>query len=222
MKILVLCGDKFHPAEVIRRGLSLIQELPGGEKPEFDYVVDAKDILTPDMLREYRVIICAKGNAQTESGDALWFEDGVNEAGPEELREYVENGGGFVSLHSGNSHREWIAPGYTGLVGNSFAGHPARCEVRVFVTKPHPVAEGVEDFTVWDEHYAIDHLAEDRDEFLVSESDEGGRQSAGYTRNVGKGRICVLTPGHVFSVFQEKNFQKLLQGAIMWCADSGK
>lgn len=48
MRILVIGGDYWHPFEVVRRGLA---GLPGAE---FDFVEDAKDILTPSMLRSTR------------------------------------------------------------------------------------------------------------------------------------------------------------------------
>jgi trehalose utilization protein len=45
---------------------------------------------------------------------------------------------------------------------------------------------------------------------------------AGYTKNVGEGAICVLTPGHTLSVWEDKNFQKLFVNAIKYCAAHGK
>ena len=46
MKILVLCDDKWHPAEVVEKGMAFLTE----EGFELDFVKDAKDILTPEML----------------------------------------------------------------------------------------------------------------------------------------------------------------------------
>mgnify|MGYP005896999831 CR=1 FL=1 len=85
MKILILCDDKWHPAEVVERGLAFLAE----EGHALDFVRDAKDILTPAFLGRYPVVINAKGNALTGANDAPWFEEGVTEAGPEELREQL-------------------------------------------------------------------------------------------------------------------------------------
>lgn len=218
MKILVLCDDIWHPAEVIERGMACLKKTEYGKEYEFDYVMDARDILTPELLREYPVVVNAKGNNLTSGNDALWMGDGISEVGPEELRAYVEAGGGLLSLHSGNSFRAATCPGYTQLVGNSFVKHPARCEVRLLITQRNPITEGVEDFSVRDEHYELDHLTDDRDEFMISESDAGGRQTAGYTRQIGQGRICVLTPGHILSVFENPQYQRLICNAVEWCA----
>ena len=72
MKILILCDDKWHPAEVVERGLAFLAE----EGHALDFVRDAKDILTPAFLGRYPVVINAKGNALTGANDAPWFEEG--------------------------------------------------------------------------------------------------------------------------------------------------
>ena len=110
---------KRQPAEVVERGLAFLAE----EGHALDFVRDAKDILTPEVLQGYPVVINAKGNVLTGANDAPWFEAGVTEAGPEELREYVEAGGGFLSLHAGNSFKAEENRAYTDFVGNSFVKH---------------------------------------------------------------------------------------------------
>lgn len=66
MKILVLCDDKWHPAEVVEKGMAFLTE----EGFELDFVKDAKDILTPEMLRRYPLIVNAKGNVLNCGNDA--------------------------------------------------------------------------------------------------------------------------------------------------------
>lgn len=85
MKILLICDDLWHPAEVLRRGLADMDRA----KFQLDFVMTAKDILTPELLREYPVIINAKGNAVNAANTAPWFEPTVTEVGPAEFREYV-------------------------------------------------------------------------------------------------------------------------------------
>ena len=218
MKVLVVCDDYWHPAEVIERGLNLLKKREEGGCFEFDFVKDAKDILTPEFIREFPVIIVAKYNGLNASNDTPWFEDGVTEVGPAELRAYVEEGGGLLSLHAGNCFFADKDKEYVDFLGNAFVTHPRRCDVQMKIVKEHPVADGVTDFVVRDDHYELDHLAEDRDEFMISVSETGGTQTAGYTRLIGEGRLCVLTPGHLLSVFQNENYQKMLCNAIKWCA----
>lgn len=214
MKVLFICDDIWHPADVLKEGMGYMEP----EEFQFDFVITAKDILTPELLREYPVIINAKGNAVNAANTTPWFEPGVTEVMPADLRRYVEEGGGFLSLHSGNSFRMDGGREYCEFVGNSFAGHPPRCPVTIEPVAKHPITEGVCSFTVRDEHYQLADLAQDIEVFLESVSESGGRQPAGYTRQIGKGRLCVLTPGHTLSVLKNENFRRLLSNAVRWCA----
>lgn len=214
MRVLVICDDMWHPAEVVRMGLAFMDQ----EKYQFDFVMTAKDILTPELLREYPVVINAKGNAVNAANSFPWFEPEVTEVTPKEFREYVEAGGGFLSLHAGNCFRKDDCPEYCAFVGNSFVTHPLRCPVTVEPVSDHPINQGVESFTERDEHYELEEFAPDIEVFLESVSDAGGRRAAGYVRTMGKGRLCVLTPGHTLAVYKNKNMQKLLDNAIQWCA----
>lgn len=219
-RILVLCDDVWHPAEVIEKGIASF----AGDDYQFEFVKTAKDILTPEMIAEYPLIVCCKSNNVTSGNPAPWFENGVTEVMGAEFCSYVERGGAFLSVHSGNAFsggKDNIKE-YTLFVGNRFVSHPPRCEVTLKKEKEHPIMEGVkEEFCIRDEHYQIELLAEDADVFLTSMSENGGHQTAGYTREMGKGRICVLTPGHTLSVWQNKEFQKIFQNAMNWCLRRG-
>ncbi|GHV37262.1 hypothetical protein FACS18949_17450 [Clostridia bacterium] len=218
VKVLVICDDKWHPAEVIRRSLAVL----GGSEFDFDIVEDAKDILMPKMLEQYPIIMNCKCNAISAANEHAWFDKGVTEVGPNELREYIEKGGGFLSVHSGNAFFKGDTSGYLELVGNYFVQHPPRCDVEIHITAEHPVTDGVEDFCVRDEHYEIALTVDDTNELFVTRSATGGEQIGGYTRDIGKGRLCVLTPGHILDVWTHPMFQKLLGNAIRWCAKSHK
>ena len=223
-KILVLCDDVWHPAEVIRRGLASFEKnMRITNQPfdyEFDFVMAAKDILTPEFIQQYPLIICCKSNNVIAANSAPWFENTVTEVMGKEFRDYVENGGGFLAIHSGNV---FLGDGdgveeYVDFVGNRFLSHPLRCEVLLKKIKEHPIMDNVADsFWVRDEHYKIELLAKDADIFLNSSSKEGGIEPAGYTRSFGNGRLCVLTPGHTLSVWENPEFQKILKNAINWC-----
>ena len=213
--ILVLCDDTWHPAEVIEKGMLPLE----GNAYHFDFVKSAKDILTPEMIATYPLIICCKSNSINNGNSAPWFENTVTEVMGGEFRKYVEAGGGFLSIHSGNV---FLGDGdgveeYNNFTGNRFITHPLRCEVQMNKTKDHPIMSGVADsFVLRDEHYEIELLANDMDIFLTSSSTTGGTQIAGYTREFGKGRLCVLTPGHTLSVWQNPEFKKMLINAIEW------
>lgn len=185
----------------------------------FDFVMDAKDSLTPHELDRYRVIVNCKCNNISAANTAPWFEPGVTEVGPGELEHYVRQGGGFLSVHSGNAfYRDNDCPAYTAFVGNYFVQHPPRCDVQVIPEPGHPITRGLRPFTIRDEHYEIQATAKDIVPILYTCSDAGGRQLGGYVREMGEGRLCVLTPGHTLSVWKDRDYQQLLLRAIHWCA----
>ncbi len=211
--VLVLCDDLWHPAEVIEKGLASWCDSPYG----FDIVKAAKDILTPARLARYRLVVCCKSNNVIASNTAPWFEPGVTEVGPEEFKAYIEAGGGFLAVHSGLAYTEDRCPDYVQLVGAAFRGHPPRCEVRLQARTVHPILDGVPDFCVRDEHYRMEMIAADAEVFLESRSENGGTQPAGYTRTLGKGRLCALTPGHTLDVWENEHFRRLFSNAAAWC-----
>lgn len=226
-KILVICGDIWHPAEVIRAGFSCLTEF----YDQMTFMEDAKDMLTAADLQQYELIICCKGNHLTSGNSVTWFEDGVNECTPRDFEDYVKNGGGFLAVHAGASFTEknmaenTITPAreYINFVGCQFVTHPPRCPVTYRVLDvPHPVTAGVETFCERDEHYQIEMSVDDAQVLMESSSDHAATMPAAYVRKVGKGRLCTLIPGHILAVWQNPQFQKLLVNAMNWCMNKEK
>ncbi len=224
MRILVIADDIWHPVEVIRRGL---EAFPDGDV-SFAIVCTAKDILTPEMLAAYPIVMICKGDCINAANSAPWFEEGVTEVGPQELREYVEAGGNLLVIHAGcDVNPEWLpqeekfrAPcrAYIALIGCHFVSHPLRCAVTVRPVVSHPLTDGVCAFTCRDEQYVVEVTAADAEPLLETESESGGRQIGGYLRPVGKGKIVLYTPGHTLSVWQDANWQRLLRNTIRYLA----
>lgn len=215
IRVLVIYDDLWHPAEVISKGLKTFRE----EDIELDFVQDAKDILTIHRIRRYDVIMNCKCNNITAANNHPWFEPGVTEVGPQEFRDYVCAGGGFLSVHSGNAfYKENDCREYIDFVGNYFVKHPPRCEILVSPVGKHPITDGTEPFTIRDEHYELAVTADDAVQILRTESASGGCQTGGYVRQMGEGRLCVLTPGHILDVWENTDYRRLLARAIRWCA----
>lgn len=208
MKILVISDDTWHPAEVIEMGLA-----PLNSKFDMTYIRTAKDILTREYLRGFQVVMVCKGDCINGGNHAPWFEEGVTEVMPRDLQRFVEEGGGFIALHAGNCFREGEA--MTELTGNHFIGHPPRCQVSIQFERS-ALTEGALDFSERDEHYQIDLTAEDIRPFAWSVSETGGRQTAGYTRELGLGRVGVYTPGHTLAMLAHPYTQRILENLIHW------
>lgn len=219
MKVLFVCDDMWHPADVIERGLSSMDP----EDLAFDLVKTAKDILSPAFVSRYDVLVVASGSSINAANSAPWFEPTVTEFGPEEFRDYVSNGGGLVVIHAGLTigGPSGPVPAYTEVVGGYFVRHPLREMTHVSVTEANEITHGVADFSERDEHYQIAVTAPDARPFLQTTSEHGGTTVSGYTRLFGRGRVAVLTPGHTLAVWENPNFQKLVKNAVRW-VNAGK
>ncbi|MBQ8653677.1 MAG: ThuA domain-containing protein [Clostridia bacterium] len=214
MNVLVLCGDEWHPAEVVIRGLKGLEQ----EGFVFDFVEDAKDILTPEMLKRYDVIMNCKSDDLTNGNVRPWFDKGVTEVMPSDFEAWVREGGGFLSVHAGAAFYEDDASGYKDFLGCWFIRHPPRCTVEVRMCAEHPVMQGVEDFTIRDEHYQLGLCAQDLTMLCTTHSESGGDQVGGYVKEMGAGRVCMLAPGHILSVWEHPQYRKMLVNALRWCA----
>jgi type 1 glutamine amidotransferase len=216
MKVLLICGDHWHPAQVPLEGVA-----PLAKKGFVFDAVTSADEFDPGCLTQYPVVMLCKGEG--------WMTDAVQQA----FADYVEDGGGLLAVHNGTVTTK-SNPALGQLLGSRFAYHPADCPVTVQPVKPHPAAAGAGMFIETDEHYRLDILADDIDIFMASYSpSQGGADkyaddpyhnspawvcAAGYTRKQGKGRVCVLTPGHLLPVWHNAEFQKILENALKWCA----
>jgi type 1 glutamine amidotransferase len=203
---LVLCDDQWHPAETIRRGLGVL-----GDGFDFEFLEDGA-AWSADRMNDFSLTVLAKANITSSKIEQPWLTAESSAAFPD----YVRRGNGLVVIHAGSSRYEKL-PAMNALLGGAFVQHPDPCAVTLELAKPHPVTAGVKTFTVHDEHYFMAMSGAPMEVFLHSRS-EHGVQPAGWTRNEGSGRVCVLTPGHNVEVWRHPSFQKLLWNALHWTA----
>ncbi|MDR0473425.1 MAG: ThuA domain-containing protein [Treponema sp.] len=224
MRVLLLCDDYWHPGEVPINGIAPL----AGDDFQFDIISNAGDFST-DMLEQYPVVLLSKCDEVSKEDRQAWKTDAVQQA----FIDYVEKGGGLLAVHTA------VVPGKNTdaldrLLGCRFLYHPHDCPVTVQPVKPHPVSCGVGMFCETDEHYRLEMLAPDADILFASYSPPQGEEGkyeedpynnspawvcpAAYVRSQGKGRVCVLTPGHHLAVWLNRQFQKALGNALRWCA----
>ena len=224
MRVLLLCDDYWHPGQVPIDGVVPLKE----KGFEFDAVIDANDF-KPEALKDYPAVLLCKSGEVSQTDKDSW----KTEAAQQAFVDYVENGGGLLAVHNatvGGARSQTMDR----LLGCRFSYHPHDCPVTVQPVKPHPVTEGVGMFCEVDEHYRLEILADDIDILMASYSPPQGDEAkgqedpyhntaawvcpAGYVRAQGKGRVCVLTPGHHLAVWRNPQFQRLLENALRWCA----
>jgi len=224
MRVLLLCDDFWHPAKTAVDGVAPLSK----NGFEFDVISNANDF-SPEILKKYPAVLICKMDEVSQTDKTPWKTNAVQKA----FAGYVNEGGGLVAVHSAVVQGKGTEI-FDNLIGCRSNGHPNNCPVTVAPVKPHPVTEGVGLFCETDEHYRIEITAPDADVILASYSPPQGEESkyesepyfntpagiypAGYVRTHGKGRVCVLTPGHLIEVWLNAQFQKLLANALNWCA----
>lgn len=159
----------------------------------------------------------------------------------EGLRTAVANGTGMAGWHGGIADSFRNSSDYLHLVGGQFACHPGKPEdervgdgsdnfvpYRVEFNEAaasHPITEGLEDFDVVTEQYWV--LADDYIDVLATTTQKvlpygtWNRpvvSPAVWTRQWGKGRIAIITPGHSIDVLEHPTVSTLVKRSMLWAA----
>ena len=156
------------------------------------------------------------------------------------LREAVAAGTGFTGWHGGIADSYRASSDYLQLVGGQFATHPSRepsqlvegasdnnyLRYSVEMTplgREHPVTKGIEDFELTTEQYWVLH--DDLNDVLATtthpkqpwqEWDRPLVSPAVWTRNWGRGRIVVTTPGHSPDVLEHPSVRTIIERGMLW------
>jgi uncharacterized protein len=208
MKILVLSGDAWHPPEIAQNGLKALR----GTEFEFDWIEDVRD-WAPQMLSGYPLVILTKSDNVSVTDNSSWMTDSIQAA----FSTYVQQGHGLLAIHSGTAEYEQKLV-LRGLLGGVFLQHPEQCIVTMHPVEHHPLCRGVAPFILKDEHYFMTLDDSQADVFLTTSS-VNGEQPGGWRREVGRGRVVVLTPGHTLDVWLHPSYQALLVNSLKWCGE---
>lgn len=131
----------------------------------------------------------------------------------EALVTYVEEGGGFVPLHSASGNFR-DSERYIDLVGGAFLSHETGT-FRTRIAEPdHEIMQGFDGFASWDETYVHQkHNEENRT--VLSYRDE---EPWTWIRTQGEGRVFYTAWGHDERTWQNPGFHDLLERGIRWAA----
>ncbi|PYI38707.1 hypothetical protein CVS30_09135 [Arthrobacter psychrolactophilus] len=157
------------------------------------------------------------------------------------LRTAIENGTGMAGWHGGIADSYRNNSDYLHLIGGQFACHPGHHPdeatgeqsdnyVPYTVTMnaaaaTHPITEGIGDFDLVTEQYWV--LSDDYIDVLatttqkVREWDPWTREvtsPAIWTRQWGKGRIFVSTPGHRVEILEDPNVKTIIERGMLWAS----
>ena len=157
------------------------------------------------------------------------------------LRSAIEAGTGMAGWHGGIADSYRNNSDYLHLIGGQFACHPGKhpderigdpsdnyIDYRIEMTDAaasHPITEGISDFDLTTEQYWV--LNDDYIDVLATttlparEWDAWTRpvvSPAVWTRQWGKGKIFVATPGHSVEVLQNENVRTIIERGMLWAS----
>lgn len=130
------------------------------------------------------------------------------------MRDFVEGGKGLIPLHSATGcfkNSDW----YIQTVGGQFASHGTGEFMAELNHKEHPVLQGLDAFTTWDETYRHQNINSDIN-VLIERVEGDHREPYTWTREEGKGRVFYTAYGHNDSTWQHPGFLKLVENGIFW------
>ena len=159
----------------------------------------------------------------------------------EGLRAAVEAGTGLAGWHGGIADSYRNNSDYLTLIGGQFGCHPGKAPEERTGGQPdnyvpytvnmlpaaaeHPITQGIGDFDLVTEQYWV--LSDDYVDVLATTTqavrawDPWNRpvtSPAIWTRQWGKGRIFVATPGHNVEVLQDTNVKTIIERGLLWAA----
>lgn len=207
LEVLFLGDDGDHePAERLRdvarpmldRGIELV------------YTSDIED-LRLENLQQYDALLLY---ANYHEPDYPELPSEVEEA----LITYVEEGGGFIPVHSASGNFR-DSEAYAALLGGQFASH-GEGEFTTQIAEPdHEIMQGFEGVESWDETYVHqNHNEENRTVLSHRERENGELEPYTWIRTQGEGRVFYTAWGHDERTWQNEGFHELLERGIRWAA----
>lgn len=157
------------------------------------------------------------------------------------LRDAVAAGAGLAGWHGGIADSFRASADYLQLVGGQFAAHPGRAPQerrgdesdhhlphRVEITalgRTHEITAGIGDLALTTEQYWVLH--DDLIDVLATTTHPVQPyhpwhrpivSPAVWTRDWGRGRVFVATPGHSLDVLADANVRTIIERGMLWAA----
>lgn len=145
-------------------------------------------------------------------------DDALTDAELHAFRNFVENGGGVLAVHSATASYK-KTPAYFEVLGGRFIGHgpiepiairPSRHEDPIFAGIPH--------FSVKDELYLHELQPDIRVHFETTH--KGKSAPMVWTREQGAGRVCYTCPGHRSASMRVPEVVEIVRRGLAWVSRS--
>jgi type 1 glutamine amidotransferase len=204
--VYVVWNDMYHLRGTYE---DIARKLFENDKWDVHYTDYSRDVVNlekkPDLMVNFTI-----GCSNPDNNDH------IKPSEQQVLLDAVQGGMGMMYVHAGMAVIDPASPMFRISLGH-FASHPKEHNpvyVRPLPGCTHPIVSGVEPFTAPDEHYFCQVNMDCATPFLCSVS-IAGTEIAGWTQELGKGRVCSVTPGHTTEMLSK--MEKLLSNAADWC-----
>ncbi|MEI6865752.1 ThuA domain-containing protein [Flavicella sp.] len=151
------------------------------------------------------------------------------------FQQYIRNGGGFVGIHcagalwnEGGEFQKW----YEELVGTRLVDHPKVQSAKLIIEDNFHISTKhlPDEWVLTDEWHRFSDNPRERVNVLLSldeNSYEGDNKMHGdhpftWCQYIDGGRSFFTSLGHTVAIYNNKNYQKLLEGGIIWAAGEPK
>ena len=162
----------------------------------------------------------------------------LNEEAKLAFQKYIENGGGFVGIHTATD-TEYKWPFFEILLGAHFLGHPPVHEGKLIIeNRIHPatLCFGADTLKWKDEFYSFDRnprknsnvkvlVSIDENSYNINENlwfknvnIVMGDHPLIWCQNIGRGRSIQSALGHTADLYGMEIFRQHIRGAILWAA----
>lgn len=209
-RALLLLGGMWHDFDGFAASMRVLLEGAGWEM-ESSYDLDRLTCLNDqpcDLVFHYTCFV-KHAEGLDNSGP-----EGLNAAQIEGLTRWVRGGGAFLSAHSASGLGE-SAPGLGELTGGFFLEHPPICTFTVYpVCKSHPIIEGINAFSVYDEMYIEQYDPCVDVHMLAVEGDVA--YPLVWSKTEGRGKVAHVALGHSAAVWELAPYRQLMLQTMAW------
>ena len=210
--VIFLVGDYWHHAETIR---PLADQLFSKDIWNVIFTENPGELLTLD--KEPDLIVTFKDPIENDQiPTPVW----CDEEWTKKLFDCVEkNGTGLMLMHAAVTDLDKDHPIVKEMIQSVFMYHPEQCPLTFQGIKDHAILKDVSDFTFPenDEHYVMSMIDDAQVEVLAHTQSKNGTQPGMWVKELGKGRICCITPGHTTANLLCEGYVKVLKNAVDWC-----
>lgn len=208
-KVYVIYGDYCHPLETAIKSLENIFD-----NDEIIFTSTGNEIPWDNMENEVKLYISFKSD-NTTLNPKTGVDYFITPERERALYNYVANGGKALFVHAGLVGYP-LDSLYHKVTGGVFLIHPPEKNITYIpVNKEHPILDGVNAFTVYDEKYTC-QIDNDVEVLMVGADDEYAGTISAWCKNLGKGKSVSFAPGHSLLAANDENYLKFIKNAVNW------